>query len=230
MAGLPNKEYVPSDLSNQRQLSYHFRHAATRLLEELKGCYCDAQAVWPSVLLLNLSILVYFKSLSSLWGFRASIMLESANLGRILKHTLLSLSISTQPLSPRISGRPIESSLKKTLDALFETTEDTCNPDLCIVGSVVAQFEFTLNGEFISYEGNETYSKEGRMMNENQDSSHWQLQDESATNIEGDSDSPSVTTTPSFLSPSSSSPSAAPTLSFEHDDFPECSFVCLRRL
>jgi hypothetical protein len=60
-----------------------------------------------------------------------------------------------------------------------------CNPDLCIVKSVVAQFELTLNGEFISYEGNETDGKEGRMMNENQDSSHRQLQDESATNIEG---------------------------------------------
>jgi hypothetical protein len=43
--GLSNQEYVPSGLSNQRQLSYHFRHAATRFLEELKGCYCDAQAV-----------------------------------------------------------------------------------------------------------------------------------------------------------------------------------------
>jgi hypothetical protein len=78
------------------------------------------------------------------------------------------------------------------------------------VESVVAQFEFTLNGEFISYEGNETDGKEGRMMNENQDSSHRQLQDESATNIEDTSDSPSVTTSPSFLSSSSSSPSLAP--------------------
>ena len=158
-----------ASVGSQRHLKNDFVHDPSRRLQDLKTCYCSAQAVAqraPS----ESEFITAFQPTVKLLQLDCIGSIRECQFGSLFATDIIISFEGDESLLSEGLRAAIEENPKATLNDLFVNSEATCNPDFRVIESVVALFDdFTLNGDFI--ELNETDATEGCILNSFKESS-----------------------------------------------------------